>query len=122
MKLISRGNTQLIVSAHLLLPNTKNGAYVQLIINLREKWPEWSDCGVSTQHLEEFPQQLSAFRIAANEQVAILMVIPETALDTHLLKNSMRYNCLEKDQLTIAWLSNDTVNRPVTTLAILRSD
>jgi hypothetical protein len=119
MKLIARGDTNLILSAHMLHPATKDGSYVKLIINTLDKWPQWRDCGTSPQYLQDYPNQLGAFAIEGKKQDAVLLVVPETALDTHLLKNSMRYSCLEKDQLSIVWLSYIYVNVPTTILATL---
>jgi hypothetical protein len=119
MKLIVRGDTNLILSADMLHPVTQDGSYVKLIIDTRDRWPQWRDCNRSPQYLQDYPNHLAAFAIEGEKQDAMLLVVPETALDAHLLKNSTRYSCLHKDQLSIVWLSYVYVNVPATKLATL---
>jgi hypothetical protein len=102
MRLITRGNSQLIQSAYL----THNSVYAKLIINTRNKWPAWSDCTAASQHLDEFPSQRCAVFIESDKQDAILMVIPDSDADALLLSNTTRYSYCEKDQLVFVWLSN----------------
>jgi hypothetical protein len=101
MKLITRGNTQLIESAYL----SHNGVYAKLLINTRDKWPVWNDIGMSVSHSVDFPQQLAAFDIEdARYNRAVLIIVPDGSEHDALLPDATPFYNLEKDQLAIVWL------------------
>jgi hypothetical protein len=115
MKLITRGDTQLINSAYL----THNSVYAKLVINTRLKWPQWQDIGTCALYSEEFPIQLGAFAIEGDKGNAVLMVVPDGGGDLGCLQRATRYYCLEKDQLAIVWLPNTLELQRATQLCVL---
>ena len=117
MKLVTHGDTRLIASANLLHHRIESTSYVQLIINTRDKWPSWRDIGTSIMCLGDYPNQLAAIAIDGIKEDVVLVVVPANPVDTHLLANTVRYFCLEKDQLSIVFLPYVLLSEPTTVLA-----
>jgi hypothetical protein len=110
MKLLILGKAALISSASL----EQHEHFTHLLINTRDRWPDWRDAGSVLCQLEGGQEQCGAFTIRgdtdleiADEIDATLIVVAETEEERKMFSWTVRYSNLEKDQISVIWITNE---------------